>query len=72
MITLLVLAALYFLPTIVASHRGHGIFVILMLNLLFGWTIIGWLAMLVWALASRPRYVVYVQPGAYPYGHRYL
>lgn len=71
MLTLLVLAALYFLPTLIAAHRGHDVAGILLLNLFLGWTVLGWLAMLVWALASRPRYVVYSGPGAYPYDRRY-
>ncbi len=65
MLTLLVLGALYFLPTIVAAHRGHGVTGILLLNLFLGWTVIGWMAMLVWALVSRPCYLVYAGPGAY-------
>jgi hypothetical protein len=45
----------YFLPTIVASHRHHpnaiGIFI---LNLFLGWSVVGWVVSLVWA-ASGPR-----------------
>lgn len=69
MITLLFLMALYFLPTIVAAHRGHGVAGILLLNLFFGWTLIGWAAMLLWALLAQPRWVVYA--GTPPlYGRR--
>jgi hypothetical protein len=56
MITLTALTLLYFLPTIIASSRGHGTGGILILNFLFGWTGIGWFALLLWALISRPRY----------------
>jgi hypothetical protein len=59
MITLTLMVALYFLPTIVASHRGHRVGGILVLNTLFGWTGIGWAALLMWALLSAPRYLVY-------------
>jgi hypothetical protein len=38
----------------VAAHRGHRITVILLLNILFGWSIIGWFALLLWALLSAP------------------
>jgi hypothetical protein len=44
----------YFLPLIVAINRGHedrtriGV-----LNLLLGWTVIGWIAALVWATTGR-------------------
>src|SRR5215472_16652098 len=45
------LIAGYFLPTIIARKRHHrniqGIFV---LNLLLGWTLIGWVGALVWAV----------------------
>jgi TM2 domain-containing membrane protein YozV len=67
MITFALLVVLYFLPTIVASRRGHGIAGILVLNLLFGWTGIGWFAMLLWALLTPPRFayvpVAYAYPG---------
>jgi Superinfection immunity protein len=65
MITLTLLALLYFLPTILAAHRGHGIAGILLLNLFFGWTVLGWFALLLWALLSTPYYRVYPVPGAY-------
>ncbi len=55
MITVSLLALLYFLPTIVGSHRGHHITGVLLLNFLFGWTGIGWFALLLWALLSTPR-----------------
>lgn len=43
-------AALYALPGIVALARGrHNQWVILGLNLLLGWTVIGWLVGLWWA-----------------------
>lgn len=44
---------IYFVPVIVASNRGHnsgpGIFV---LNLFLGWTLIGWVIALVWAITG--------------------
>lgn len=44
---------IYFLPAIVASKKDHpnsaSIFV---LNLLLGWTFVGWVAALVWAYSS--------------------
>lgn len=43
----------YFLPSIVASQRSHpsaaGIAV---LNLFLGWTLVGWVVALVWAVSS--------------------
>jgi hypothetical protein len=69
MITLSVLTLFYFLPTIVAAHRGHSITGILLLNLFFGWTGIGWFAMLLWSLLSAPRYVFVPAYDPY-YGYR--
>jgi hypothetical protein len=63
MIHLSILVLLYFLPTIIAGRRGHDIVGPLLLNLFFGWTVIGWFALLLWALLSYPRY--YVTPAPY-------
>ena len=54
-------AALYFLPWIIAWRRNHhNTLAIFVLNLLCGWTVVGWVAALVWAVtASVP--VVLVQ-----------
>jgi T4 superinfection immunity protein len=50
--------AFYFLPAIVAGARRArhfgGIFII---DLLFGWTVIGWLGTLIWACADEPEKV---------------
>lgn len=44
----------YFLPTIVASFRSaKRRALIFAINLVFGWTIIGWIATLIWAM-TRP------------------
>lgn len=44
------LVTLHFLPTIVARHRKHkNIKAIFVLNLFLGWTLLGWVAALVWA-----------------------
>ena len=70
MFTLCILLLFYFLPTVLASHRGHGIGVLFVLNLLFGWTGIGWLALLLYAVLAAPRfcYAAPVPPG-YHYGN---
>ncbi|WP_263372813.1 superinfection immunity protein [Granulicella aggregans] len=68
MVTLTVLTLIYFLPTLVATHRGHTAGGILILNLFFGWTGIGWLAMMLWALLSPPPYYVLMPPVYLPYG----
>jgi Superinfection immunity protein len=44
------LVALYFLPSIVADKRNHNnTSAINLLNLLFGWTLLGWGIALIWA-----------------------
>ena len=42
---------LYLLPTIAAFNRHHHNAVpIMLVNLVFGWTVLGWFAAFVWAL----------------------
>jgi hypothetical protein len=46
------LLGLYCLPGLIAYRRGHPKRVAIgALNLLLGWTFLGWVAALVWALA---------------------
>ena len=61
---LLVAALLYFLPAIIGHNKrdAAGIFLV---NLLAGWTGIGWFVALLWACASDPRvHTVLVPAGA--------
>ena len=44
---------LYFLPAFLARHKSNFT-AILVLNLLAGWTFIGWIIALVWALSAEP------------------
>lgn len=45
-----VVAAIYFLPAIVAGSRDHrSAGAIFVLNLLLGWTVLGWIVSLVWS-----------------------
>ena len=48
---------LYFLPTVIASLRHHQqTAAIAVLNIFLGWTLLGWIAALVWsATAVQPR-----------------
>ena len=52
MLTLAFTVLLYFLPAIIGRHKrdATGIFLV---NLLFGWTVIGWIIALIWACASE-------------------
>ena len=49
-------AALYFLPMFVAVKRDHrNTAAIAILNLFLGWTLLGWVVSLVWAVADDTR-----------------
>jgi hypothetical protein len=44
---------IYFLPSIIALLRGHlSTFAIFLLNLLLGWTLIGWIIALIWSCSG--------------------
>jgi Superinfection immunity protein len=53
-IFLLISLFLYFLPAYLARNKPNFT-AILLLNLLAGWTFIGWIIALVWALSSQPQ-----------------
>jgi len=53
-ITLAVMVGLYFLPGLIAYFRNHeNAVAIMMLNLFLGWTLIGWVAALVWSVLAK-------------------
>lgn len=69
--------ALYFAPALLASSRHHPrTSAIALTNLLLGWTLVGWIICLVWALAepTYPASPFYLPPAiivantAYPAG----
>jgi hypothetical protein len=44
---------IYFLPSIIALCRGHlSTFAIFLLNLLLGWTLIGWIVAFIWSCSG--------------------
>jgi len=48
---------LYFLPWIIALIRGHhNAGAIFLLNVLLGWTFIGWIVAFIWSFTSIRRY----------------
>jgi hypothetical protein len=50
----LLLLILYFVPSIIALFRGHlSAAAIFVLNLVFGWTFIGWIIALIWSLTGN-------------------
>ena len=45
---------IYFAPTFIAAYRKLGdVWAILVINLFLGWTIVGWVVALAWAVAAR-------------------
>ena len=51
---LAILLLIYFLPALVAhSEKHHNATAIFVLNLLLGWTFIGWVIALVWAVTKK-------------------
>jgi hypothetical protein len=51
-----ILILLYFVPAILAMLRGHqNAGAIGMLNIFLGWTVLGWIAALVWACTQVQR-----------------
>ena len=54
---------LYFLPSIIGKDKKDALGIFLV-NLLLGWTLIGWVVALLWACAAdRPAAVVYAAAG---------
>ncbi len=50
--------ALYFVPTIIGKRKKH-LLSILILNLFLGWTLIGWIGALIWAINSPQKKNIY-------------
>ena len=49
------LLVVYELPAVIAHNRNHRqFFAILLLNIALGWTILGWIASLIWACSNEP------------------
>ncbi|MGA2536476.1 MAG: superinfection immunity protein [Terracidiphilus sp.] len=68
MVHLIFLLVLYFLPSIVAGSRHvEGRTAITLFNLFLGWTFIGWIVALIWAIAAPAPYIAYVHPPYPPY-----
>ena len=50
---LAVITLLYLLPTSIAFSRGHkDTMPVFLINLFLGWTLVGWIVSLVWAVKS--------------------
>jgi hypothetical protein len=57
--------AVYFVPTIIAWNKRQGSSVMIV-NLVFGWTIVGWVGALAWALMNDPPAAVVIQQPSPP------
>jgi ABC-type transport system involved in cytochrome c biogenesis permease component len=56
LVFLVVLLGIYLLPTWIAfGQKHHNRGAILALNLLLGWTLLGWIGALVWSLTKPQR-----------------
>jgi thiamine transporter ThiT len=55
----------YFVPCLVASRRNHrNAMPIFILNLFLGWTFVGWVGALVWAMTDNVKADAPTAPGA--------
>ncbi len=54
MLFLLFLGLMYFLPTIIGREKSDAGFIFLV-NLLLGWTVVGWIVAFIWACAADTR-----------------
>jgi len=51
LVLVILIVAFYFLPTLIAFIRQHkNKLAIFLLNLLLGWTVLGWVISLVWSV----------------------
>tara|TARA_R110000868_G_scaffold281159_12_gene541550 strand:- start:1280 stop:1480 length:201 start_codon:yes stop_codon:yes gene_type:complete len=50
---LLLALVIFFLPTVIAFGKGHKYcWIILFINVVFGFTLIGWFGALIWSVAG--------------------
>lgn len=66
MILPLVGLTLYFVPSVIAfARRADRAAGILALNFLLGWTVLGWIGSLVWAIAAETKEQAYLRAAAF-------
>jgi hypothetical protein len=61
-ITLTIVVLLIYFPPSLAARKKQNANAIFMLNLLLGWTLLGWVAALVWALTNEEKTAGAAQP----------
>ena len=59
MLTMIALIFLYFLPSFLARDR-RNFAAIFVFNFFLGWTFIGWIIALIWAVTAEPQPVLYL------------
>jgi hypothetical protein len=66
LVVLGILLGMYLLPTIIAAARGHRqTGAIAGLNILLGWTVLGWIGSFVWSLTTpAPPQTIIIQQAA--------
>jgi len=53
-VLMILIVAIYMLPTLLAYGRDHPRrSTITLVNILFGWTLVGWLVVFIWALMGE-------------------
>jgi len=56
LIWLVILGGIYFAPTVIAFRRGQvNAAPIFIVNLFFGWTLVGWVVCFAWALSANTK-----------------
>jgi len=60
-VLLIISVLIYFLPSLIGQHKENSLGIFL-LNLLLGWTFLGWVVSLLWAVVS-PRKIVHQNSG---------
>jgi hypothetical protein len=51
---LLLASVIFFLPSVIAFRKGHKYrWIILFINVVFGFTLIGWFGALIWSVAGN-------------------
>jgi hypothetical protein len=63
LVVVLLALGLYWLPSLLGWHRRcPDLFMVVVVNALLGWTIIGWLVALAWALRPAARHLAAEPP----------
>ena len=53
-LTILLIVGAYLLPSVIAFSRGHrNTLGVVILNILLGWTLLGWIAALIWSVLAH-------------------